>query len=582
MNEASRLREDEGLVGAYVELILGGMDEAEIGALWDELVSAKGREFAGRVEAEVVRRHALLQEQISNKTDVDGSSRQAAIPAVTPEEVAVPGAPPPAEALPEQTSNKTASAGEKAEAEQAEGPAVLNANDPNGIAREFVARCCREGGKQVVWFWNEKFWRWNGRFYQTESDNVIGGEVTAFLDGAKRAYGVSFMPRQRNVEEVLYFVKKGLDLSNEIVPPSWIEGTAALDWLVCGNKAVNVRTGEEREHSPDLFAHSAVDWDWQPEAKCPEWRKFLGEVLPGDEEAWASIEEWLGYNMTSDTRFQKAMGFVGLWRSGKGTICDVLRGLVGDSNFVDLQLNEWLKGEKSAQVLLGKRAIVFGDVRLKEGRTYGANFDPGGLDPKSMEMLLKITGNNSVTIPRMWAEAWFGKLGGKVTMVSNKVLNFNDGALVKRFIVVHFVESLAGKEDVDLFELKLRPELPGIAARCLAAYRRLCHRGKFIQPASGKRLVEEVLTKSEPFAAAIRACFEADPGGVLSKDKAYTTFVHWCERTNNLQLVNAVPKKGFYARLREVRGFEGIIDGGRPEIEGRREYVWAGVRLRCN
>ena len=93
MNEASRLREDEALVGAYVELILGGMEEAELGALWDELVRAKGREFAGRVEAEVMRRDALLQEQISNKTDVDVSSRQAAIPAVGPETIeASPGA----------------------------------------------------------------------------------------------------------------------------------------------------------------------------------------------------------------------------------------------------------------------------------------------------------------------------------------------------------------------------------------------------------------------------------------------------------------------------------------------------------
>jgi Family of unknown function (DUF5906) len=87
MNEASRLREDEGLVGAYVELILGGVDEAEIGALWDELVRAKGREFAGRVEAAVMRRDALLREQTSNKTEAGRGSRKAAAPAVGPETI---------------------------------------------------------------------------------------------------------------------------------------------------------------------------------------------------------------------------------------------------------------------------------------------------------------------------------------------------------------------------------------------------------------------------------------------------------------------------------------------------------------
>ena len=64
MNEA--VRERDGVVLAYVELILGGMDEAEIGALWDELVEKRGEAFAGKVEAEVMRRDALLREQISS------------------------------------------------------------------------------------------------------------------------------------------------------------------------------------------------------------------------------------------------------------------------------------------------------------------------------------------------------------------------------------------------------------------------------------------------------------------------------------------------------------------------------------
>ena len=236
---------------------------------------------------------------------------------------------------------------------------------------------------------------------------------------------------------------------------------------------VNVRTGETRGLGPEPFATSGVDWAWQPEAECPRWREFLGEVFPGDGESQKFIEEWLGYCMTSDTRFQKAAMYVGETRGGKGTIVQVMEGLLGEGNYVGLQLTKWLRGEKSTAVLLGKRAIVFGDVRLKEGQNYGQNWAPGGLDEASQELLLKITGNDTVSIPRMYTDAWVGRLPRKVTVVTNKVLNLNDDVLVKRFVVVPFTQSFEDRKDVDLYKEGLRPELPGIAARCVAAYGRL-------------------------------------------------------------------------------------------------------------
>src|SRR5262249_19352456 len=89
---------------------------------------------------------------------------------------------------------------------------------------------------------------------------------------------------------------------------------------------------------------------------------------------------------------------IGPKRSGKSTIAHVIGRLVGHAAYVGLSLNDWLATPKAAQVLIGKRVGVFADVRLKQGRAYGQNYDPGGADHRSSELLLKITGRDKVSI----------------------------------------------------------------------------------------------------------------------------------------------------------------------------------------
>jgi phage/plasmid-associated DNA primase len=46
------------------------------------------------------------------------------------------------------------------------------------------------------------------------------------------------------------------------------------------NAIVDLRSGEVVEPTPDLWIHAAVDIDWDPEAQCPRWERFLKEVFP--------------------------------------------------------------------------------------------------------------------------------------------------------------------------------------------------------------------------------------------------------------------------------------------------------------
>jgi putative DNA primase/helicase len=149
------------------------------------------------------------------------------------------------------------------------------------------------------------------------------------------------------------------------------------------------------------------------------------------------------------------------------------------SMYVGLSFDTWTRGENSNQPMLGKQVGAFVDVRLKPARQYGQSYDPGGLSHVSQGLLLQIIGEDTITVGRKYVGPWEGQLPIKLVLISNVVPNLNDGsgALSGRFVKLRFNHSFFDNEDTALRD-KLDAELPGIAARCVAAYQRLRRRGR--------------------------------------------------------------------------------------------------------
>jgi putative DNA primase/helicase len=342
------------------------------------------------------------------------------------------------------------------------------------------------------------------------------------------------------------------------------------------NALVNVVTGEAQPLTPRLWVQGALGFEWQPEAKAPTWGRFLGEVFEDDPESQECMEQWMGYCMTEETKFQKGMMLIGPRRSGKGTISHVLRHLVGDRLCAGLSFNTWVKSENSRECLIGKRVGVFADVRFKPAKQYGwVSYDPGGIEHVSAELLLNITGEDTVTVPRKYKGAWHGQLRVKLMLISNEVPNLNDagGVLPSRFVKIAFRRSFWGHEDPDL-RGKLELELPGIAVRCVQAYRRLCAAGRFVQPESGLELEREVLRASDPWRAMFDECFVADRAATVVKTTAYQCFVRWTVENGRPDL-RTTPNNF-------TRKLEGLCpDLGEVRRHGKpRAYV--GLRLRTS
>ncbi|MHB1425051.1 MAG: DUF5906 domain-containing protein [Gemmataceae bacterium] len=116
-------------------------------------------------------------------------------------------------------------------------------------------------------------------------------------------------------------------------------------------------------HSPNWCSTVCLPFDYDPSTTCPAWEKFLAEVLEGDEDRMALLQEFFGYCLSSDSSLQKALILVGKPRSGKGTIQRVLGALVGPDNSTGFSL-ERLATEFGPSALVSKAVALVGEVEL--------------------------------------------------------------------------------------------------------------------------------------------------------------------------------------------------------------------------
>jgi putative DNA primase/helicase len=466
-----------------------------------------------------------------------------------------------------------------------DGSILLDRNDPNATAHKFIDRKYRRNGHLCLYWKGDGHWQFNGSFYEEHEFNMLSAEVYAFMNAAHcrfRNNAIPMIVKPSDVDNVLKCIKAGVTIPASLPQPCWIKSEEyAPELFAFKNKLVNVRSGEEMDPTPRLWVTDTINFNYDPDAKCPRWKQFLEEIHPNDPDAQNCIEEQLGYGMTYDMHFEKIAVWIGLPRAGKSTLLYVMSRLVGNRAFAPMSFNDWMRGEKSRENLIGKKVLAFSDVRLKPPRWYGNSYDPGGLDHASIQSLLKISGRDSESIGRLYKKAWEGQLTCKVIITSNHPLDIHDPVLLSRLVMVNFQQSWLHRDDDrdDYLREKLDAELSGIANRCLAAYRRLLGRGRFIQPASARRLVQKMVAQANPIPAFMQEWWIKDDKahGPTGADVHYT-FELWCEEHRQCDLLKTYPRE--QELMKAIKAIAEFTTLKRVRSHGEKVGHYPGIRRR--
>src|SRR2546426_2369464 len=96
------------------------------------------------------------------------------------------------------------------------------------------------------------------------------------------------------------------------------------------NGLLDVRDGTLKPHTPDYLSVIQLPVRYDPEARCPRFRKFLVEVLHQEDER--PLQEYMGSVLRKDYRHQTGLLLDGTGSNGKDTFLAVIRAVIGPAN----------------------------------------------------------------------------------------------------------------------------------------------------------------------------------------------------------------------------------------------------------
>jgi putative DNA primase/helicase len=212
--------------------------------------------------------------------------------------------------------------------------------------------------------------------------------------------------------------------------------------------------------------------------------------------------------------------------------------------------------------LVDKPAAIISDARLGKGRDTAT----------AVERLLSISGEDALTIDVKYKTPYTVKLPTRLIIMTNEVpaLIDSSGALASRFLTLRLTESFLGREDPGLPN-QLLTELPGILLWALQGRERLYERGRFVQPESGKTVIDDLVELSSPVTAFVEERCDLGPDQAVAIPDLFNAWNYWCEENNQ----PPGSKKAFVIALRAAYPhIEARRGSGEPR---RREYVGVGL-----
>lgn len=129
--------------------------------------------------------------------------------------------------------------------------------------------------------------------------------------------------------------------------------------LNCLSGTINLRTGEIREHRPTDWITQLAPTVFNPDARCPEFERFLVDILDAPRAAF--LQRWCGYGITGETREQKVVLHIGPGGNGKGTFFRAITATLG--SYVHAAAPQLLTGDSNRHPteiadLFGRRFVV--------------------------------------------------------------------------------------------------------------------------------------------------------------------------------------------------------------------------------
>ena len=359
----------------------------------------------------------------------------------------------------------------------------------------------------------------------------------------------------------------------EIAKSSLTIDHATLDadpWiLTVENGAIDLKTGQLREHRRDDFCTKLASVTFDAGAKCPTWDTFLARAMGGDVELVGFLARLIGYGLTGDVSEHVVAFHYGAGANGKSTFLGTINRMLGDyAAPAPRGLLFRARGERhptELASLAGRRFVTCSEI--EEGQAFD-------------EALLKdLTGGDVISARRMREDFWSFAPTHKLSLAGNHkpTVRGDDEGVWRRMRLVPWLVTIPREErDTDL-PGKLAAELPGILAwavrgclawQCLARQSQSSGLG---EPASVLSATATYRSENDTLGEFLRFHVTFEPGSAIARKDLREAYTEFC-RDNGSEPFGA---KRFAGRLRGRGATETTV----RNASNKPVDAWRGVRL---
>ena len=326
----------------------------------------------------------------------------------------------------------------------------------------------------------------------------------------------------------------------------------------CKNGMIDLESGRLLSHDKAKFITKIGPVVYDPEARCPLWKKFLKDIFAKNTEFINFVQRVLGWTLTGDTSSQAMFILYGNGANGKSTFINTIMKLMGDyATSTPTETFMQKKGDQASNDIARLNGTRFVSAMEAE---YGGKL--------AESVIKRLTGDDMISARFLYGEFFDFLPTFKIFMATNHKPKIGgmDNAIWRRIRMIPFEVNFPEDKQDRMLSKKLAEELPGILAWMVEGALKWRKEGLGTTPAvlEATAAYRNEMSAIETFLGEM--CFKEESSMVKSL-YLYNAYKSWCEE-NHERVMSA---RAFGMRLGET---------GMDKIRVSKGYHWLGIGLK--
>lgn len=396
---------------------------------------------------------------------------------------------------------------------------------------DYFKSIARYNSERGIWY------VYDGTVWRVDSENLRVAELAKLLADKLYVFALTITEedaRKRFIDRVRKLqLRRNRDTmvkdAKSVYPLSMKNFDRDIYLFNMANGTLDLRTGDFREHRPEDYLTKVSPVEYDPDAKCDRFVRFMDEVMMGDKDTIRYTQKALGYALSGDTRMECFFILYGATsRNGKGTLMESFLRLMGDY------------GRNADPVMLAMKFNAQSNGPTEElARLAGSRFvnisEPEKKLTIDAALTKRLTGNDTITARFLHENSFEFRASFKIFINTNYQPNITDLTLFHSGRVKmipfnrHFEES---EQDKGLKAFFAQPEnMSGIFNWVYEGFKLFIKEG-LEMPQAVKDATADYELESDKVGQFCALCLQHKKGEELRSAAVFDIYMRWCEANN--------------------------------------------------